>query len=112
MDLSYTVNPINKIVSKISDNDRYKNLDFITQDCIKQKSMISSPLTSSENEEISQFLFSLGKSDLKSQMCLVDSFKEYISNSLSFYREKHKKDSKLFVTFGFFSGVVISILII
>lgn len=112
MDLSYTVNPINKIISKIINNERYKNLDFITQDCVKQKSTISSPLSNAENEEISQFLYSLGKSDIKSQLLLIDSFKEYINHSLSIYRDKHKKDSKLFVTFGFFGGVVVSLLLI
>lgn len=112
MDLSYTVNPINKIITKIINNDRYKNLDFITQDCVKQKSVISSPLSAAENEEISQFLYSLGKSDIKSQLLLIEAFREYVSHSRCVYREKHKKDSKLFVTFGFFSGVVVSLLLI
>lgn len=112
MNLSYTVNPINKIICKTVNDERYKNLDFITQDCIKEKSKILSPLSFAENEEISQFLYSLGKSDIKSQLILIDSFREYINHSLLIYREKHKKNSKLFITFGFFGGVVISLLLI
>lgn len=112
MDLSYTVNPIHKIIAKTVNNDRYKNLDFLTQDCVKQKSGIVSPLSADENEEIAQFLYSLGKSDIKSQLLLIEAFREYISHSLSLYREKYKKDSKLFVTFGFFGGVIVSLLLI
>ena len=65
-----------------------------------------------ENSELSAFLYSLGKSDSKSQLKLINAFREYIRGCETNYAEKYSKDSRLLISFGFFGGLILSLVLI
>ncbi len=87
-------------------------LGFINAECIREKKKLASPLSDEDNEALSRLLFSLGKSDVNSQLTLIDGFKEYIKIKEEQYREEYDKNSRLYLAFGLFSGLVISVLIL
>lgn len=112
LDLGYTVTPITQLLNRILLDERLGNLNFISAENIKRNVQVVSCLSNSENLEISQFLYSLGKSDVHSQIKLINGFREYINARESEYISSFNKNSKLYITFGFFSGVVISLILI
>ena len=110
LDLQYRVTPIRELLCSTLKNERIKHLSFISDDCITENTEIKSILSIRENQELSQFLYSLGKSDVPSQKKLIEGYKEYVNNSLKYYCERHKKDSRIYVSFGLFFGIVFSLL--
>lgn len=110
LDLDYRVTPVTELLKKTLKSETLRHISFISNENVMKKCKISSCLSKAENDELSGFLYALGKSDIKSQKRLISGFKEYIKNSQEIYSEKHRKDSKLYVTFGFFFGIVISLI--
>lgn len=110
LDLSYSVTPIIQLVEKKFEDK--KHLNFISSKCIKCKSSLISPLSQAENSELSSFLYSLGKSDLKTQIKLIQGFKDYIEYSKNQYSVHYDKSSKVYVCYGAFIGIVVSLVLI
>lgn len=108
LDVSFINTPLTELINGFS----FKYLDFLTIDNIVKKRCIKSPLTSDENREISTFLYSLGKSGPESQKTLIKGFKEYVNHLMSKYTAEYEKNSKLYLSFGFFSGALISLVLI
>jgi hypothetical protein len=112
LDLNYSVTPITQLVNKVISDERLKDLNFISNDFVKDNLKINSCLSESENKELSSFLYSLGKSDVASQIKLINGFKEYINSHEAEYSELYAKKSKLYISFGFFGAVVISLVLV
>ena len=112
VDISFRNTPVTEYVSSLLDGDGFSRLDFITAENIKVKSVVRSPLSAEENSELSAFLYSLGKSDSKSQLKLINAFREYIRGCETNYAEKYSKDSRLLISFGFFGGLILSLVLI
>ena len=110
IDLEYRATPAKELLSKALSGENVRHLGFISSDNLFEKKEVESILSDEENVEISQFIFSLGKTDLTTQKMLVNNFKEYINNSLNEYSAKHRKDSKLYLSFGVFFGIVFSLI--
>ncbi len=110
IDLGFSVTPATKLLQKLLSDSSLRHLSFITEENIKKRLPVCSVLSASENEQISEFVYMLGKSDVKAQTKLVLSFKEYMKKTEEKYSEKYKKESKLYITFGFFSGVLVSLI--
>jgi len=110
LDLDYRITPAKELLNKALESGEIKHLDFVSCDNLMTEKSVESALSGSENDEISRFLFSLGKSDVNSQKKLIFTFKEYIKNSMLAYREKYKKDSKIYVCFGLLFSVAFSLI--
>ena len=110
LDLEYRRTPAKELLETALNSEKARHLSFIPSDCLSVKTGIASPLSDRENEEISGFLYSLGKTDVYSQIRLISSFRDYISSSQRAYTEKYGKDSKLYVSFGLFFGIVFSLI--
>lgn len=110
LDLSYTVTPIIQLAENKLEGK--KHLDFIDSGCIKTKKIFSSLLSSAENSELSNFLYSLGKSDLNTQIKLIEGFKTYIEYSKNQYSTQYDKSSKVYVCYGAFIGITLSLILI
>ena len=108
LDLNYKITPAAELIEGVVSSRKLKYLKAVDRDFLIREKRFASPLCQKDNEEISGFLFSLGKSDVKTQLKLINDFKEYINCRLNEYTEKHKKDSKLYVSFGVLFGVAFS----
>jgi stage III sporulation protein AB len=112
IDFGYTKTSATKLVDKTLQNEQLCKLDFINSDFVKQLKKPTSSLSDDENLSLAEFLFSLGKSDIKGQISLTENFKEYLLQIKNKYYQNYVKNSKLYITFGFFSGVVFSLVMI
>ena len=110
IDLEYSVTPVTDLVNKLKGS--YRHIDFLNYECIINRTDISTPLSKAENGEISCFLNSLGKSDVKAQIKLVSGFREYIKAVEEKYSEEYSRYSKIYLSFGFFGGVILSLILI
>jgi stage III sporulation protein AB len=108
--LDYKITPAIELVDSALCSENIRFLDFISGENLLSKKEVNSPLSKEENDEISQFLFMLGKSDVVSQKKLITGFKSYINNALEAYKAKYKKDSKIYASFGFFFACALTIL--
>ena len=85
LDLDYKITPAKDLVDKALSSGKMPHIDFISAKNLSDKKQVDSILSKSENFEISQFMFSLGKTDVNTQKKLISGFKEYINNSLNYY---------------------------
>ncbi len=80
----------------------------ITDEYITDKRAIHSPLSTEDSRFLSDFFYSLGKSDGKAQRVFIDGCREYIKNALTEYEAAYRKNARLYLSFGFFGGVLLS----
>ena len=104
--------PVCEVVNSINGRDSFKSLSFLNEDYIKSSKIPDSILTNEQNKKIGDFLYSLGKSDISSQLVQIDEFKQYISNAQEQYSLQYKSKSRLYVMLGVCSGIIISLTLI
>lgn len=110
LDLNYKITPVAGLLDeKLTDK---KSLDFIDFECVKSRAEPKSDLSDDENRELGDFLYSLGKSDVNSQLKLIKGFRQYIDYSKNQYISQYQKNSKVYISLGLFSGIVLSLVLI
>ena len=110
LDLNYKITPIEGLLEgKLADKNK---LDFINFECVKNRVEINSDLSDEENRELAGFLYSLGKSDVHSQLKLIGSFREFAEYSKNQYIQQYQKNSKVYISLGLFTGIVLSIVLV
>lgn len=105
IDLEYAVTPLPNLLQKCIKN--HKLLFFISTDNLLKKESADSILNDEENEAISTFIYSLGKSDINSQIKLINGFIEYISFIQKKYLNDYEKYKKINLSFSLFFGLMI-----
>ena len=108
VDISYRRTPLPELIGTGCSGV----LSFITPEAVMKKSELRSCLNESDNAQISDFLFMLGKSDAHSQLKLIESFRSYSEGALKRYSEEYSKNSKLYVSIGVFGGLVLALIMI
>lgn len=111
-DLNYKMTPAPVILKNALTDPRLRGLNFINADNLVKKENIRSCLNDEQNQEISCFLYSFGKSDINTQINLVKRFKGYVQNAENEYKRTLTKNAKLYVALAFFGSSVVSIVII
>ena len=84
VDLSYKMTPATVLIDALLKDERLKHLGFINSAALVNKLTVNSLLCNKDNKEISEFLYSFGKSDRENQIKLVNAFKKYIIEIQSF----------------------------
>lgn len=110
IDLSYKVTPIKELLEASS--VKYDCLNFISIDNLSCKGKVDSCLNNVENQEISDFLYSLGKSNSTTQIRIIEGFKGYIHSCADKYENMFKRNNKLYISFGLFGGIILSLMFI
>lgn len=105
------LNKNNSLITLLEDR-RFKSLCFINSDMLKNEREVNSPLRREDNKLISDFVYSLGKSDSQSQLKLISSFRESIKLSREKYQADYSKNSRLYPAFGAFAGIVFSLIVL
>lgn len=108
IDISFRKNSVIRIIEENS----FSHLDFIKPESVMNEKLLDTPLSDEENKELSAFLYSLGKSDTKSQLMLIEGFREYIEICEKSYDERYSKNAKLYRVLGVFSGALMSLMLI
>lgn len=112
VEIGFRADAMPQLLEFLLKKQEFAVLSFLSAEQIKQRLPVDSLLSETENERLSQFLFSLGKSDLTSQKKLLEDFWAYMKQCEMHYSEKHSKQAGLYPAFGFFFGALISLLVI
>lgn len=104
--LMNSINPETaQIMIELKSDERLKSFDF-------ELHAENTPLPTSEYERIKNFFAVIGKYDSESQLNYIDEFIGYFKMLKQQYQEYYQKHHKLYITFGFAIGVIISIFLI
>ena len=99
-------------VRRVIENNAVGLLSFISFDMLIKPTVPDTVLDLNDSREIGEFIYSLGKSDTKSQLLVIESFKSYIKERERHYAKKYAEGSRLAMMFGFFGGVIIALTVI
>lgn len=111
-DFMYRATPINLLIESVIEEAKLSHIKCAVQSVMSDGKMPELQLSNSENKEVFSFLNSLGKSDRETQIALVDSFRDYISKEEELHRKSHTKNSRLYLSFGVFSGILIALVFV
>lgn len=112
VDLGYSVTPAVLMLDNFLSDSRFKHLNFFDSNCIKRLISLESPLTDEDSKRLSSFLYSLGKSDVKGQIKLIDNFRNIMESKEEYYKQEYTKKSKLNMTFSFCAAAVFALVIV
>lgn len=108
--LSFAVRCQSASVLRVLEETQPPHCPFLSADCIKRKTPLSTPLSGEENEALSAFLYALGKSDAASQLKMIEEYDEYLKSCEQRHQLRFDKNAKLYITFGAFAGMTAALL--
>ncbi len=111
IEFSFSANESTKIIKRLSDEPSLSHLVFL-KDFNFENIDITTELNSVDNERINNLFKNVGKVDIDSMLELLSSFKMNITESNKNYEEYYKTHSRLYIAFGIFGGLVISLVLI
>ena len=112
VDLGYSVTPAVLMLDSLLSDNRFKHLGFIDSNCIKRMTSLDSPLSDEDSKRLSSFLYSLGKSDIKGQIKLIENFRNIMAGKEEYYKQEYIKKSKLNMTFSFCAAAVFALAVV
>jgi len=111
IEIGYFSNDTGKIIKNLSEEPSLSRLKFLkTLDL--ENIHIKTELNETENEKINSLFKMLGSADSISTIEMVDSFKASIEESRRRYLNYSKSHSRLYIAFGIFGGIAVSIVLI
>ncbi|MCH5320382.1 MAG: hypothetical protein J1E36_01370 [Eubacterium sp.] len=93
------------IMRELENDERLKNFDLSLNSS-------SSPLPSKENDRSKMLLSTVGKYDLDAQINYINQYLGYFKMLRQQYQDYYNTHYKLYLAFGLFSGVLVSVLLI
>lgn len=99
--LNTTMPETNEILSLLKNDSKLSNFDINEL-----------PLKSNENEKIREFFSSIGKYDIDSQISITKEFTEDFKLIKGEYQKQYSEHYKIYISFGVFAGIIVSIIII
>lgn len=112
VEFSFRQPPIIEAVKNIIKRCSLDSISFIDDEYFYSVKVTDTPLSKDENNELAIFIHSLGKSDLKSQVNIVNSFCEYIKEVKTKYSDMYASKSKVYLAMGFSLGLVLSLILV
>lgn len=103
--LSSTSPETEEIMQELKNDERLANFDFSL--CNE-----NSPLPPQENDRSRLLFDTVGKYDLDCQINYINQYLGYFKMLRELYQDYYNKHYKLYLVFGFFLGVFISVLLI
>lgn len=105
MMLSSTSPETEAIMADLRADPRLKNFDF----SLKNE---NSPLPPEENDRSRLLFNTVGKYDVDCQISYINQYLGYFKMLRKQYQDYYNKHHKLYIVFGLFSGVLVSVLLI
>lgn len=89
----------------LREDNRLRGFDF-------SLSPSSSPLNAQDRHRVSEFLDSIGLYDAEGQQHLADEFTGYFKMLKKQYQDYYNSHYRLYIAFGIFSGILVSVLLV
>lgn len=111
IELGYFSNDTEMIIKNLAEEPALSHLYFLSIFNPEDINIITE-LSASENEKLNALFKMLGTTDTSSMLDMLESFKASIEESKKKYMSRFKSHGKLYTTFGIFSGIAVSIMLV
>lgn len=111
VEIGYYSNDTKAVVRNLSKEPALSHLNFL-KTYNPESINILTDLSDSENEKINALFRILGTTDSASMLDVINSFSKSMEESKEKYCCKLKSHSKLYIAFGIFGGMAVSILLV
>ncbi|MCM1114421.1 MAG: stage III sporulation protein AB [Clostridium sp.] len=103
--LGSTVPDTNEIMYALTNDKRLSDFNFDLEN-------FTSPLNAGDNQRIVALLSSVGMYDVDTQLMMLKEFTGYFGMLKKEYQDNYNRCYKLYIVFGIFTGLLISVLLI
>lgn len=111
IEIGYYSNDTKSVVNNLSNEPALSHLSFLkTFD--PENINIKTELSDSENEKINALFRILGTTDSSSMLDIINSFCKSMEESKEKYLVNYKNHSRLYIAFGIFGGMAVSIILV
>ena len=111
IELEFLVNETGKIIKRLCSEATLSHLDFLN-DLSLEKIDIKTELDKEDNERINFLFKNIGKTDTASMLSLIESFKQNMQLSRKKYEDYYKSHSRLYIAFGIFGSLALTLVLI
>lgn len=111
IELGYFSNDTETIVKNLACEPTLSHLHFL-KSFNPEKIDIKTELSTSENEKLNALFKMLGTTDSSSMLDMLESFKASIEESKRQYMSCFKNHGRLYIAFGIFGGIAVSIVLV
>lgn len=111
IEFNFSVNESTKIIKRLSNEPSLEHLTFLKNFNFENID-ISTELNAIDNERINNLFRNIGEVDINSMLELLSSFKMNMIESNKNYENYYETHSRLYIAFGIFTGLVISLVLI
>ena len=111
VEIGFSANETSKIIERLGREPALCHLDFL-KDLDFENINIKTELDDEDNESINFLFANLGKSDCATTLELLESFRKNMELSRKKYEDYYKSHAKLYVMFGIFGGLAVTLVLI
>ena len=111
IELEFSVNETGKIIKRLSNEPTLSHLTFL-QNISLENIDIKTELDKEDNERINFLFKNIGKTDSASMLSLIEAFKQNMQISRKKYEDYYKSHSRLYIAFGIFGSLAVTLVLI
>ena len=111
IELEFSVNETAKIIKRLCNEPTLSHLDFLKHLSFENID-IKTELDKEDNERINFLFKNIGKTDSASMLNLIEAFKQNMQISRKKYEDYYKSHSRLYIAFGIFGSLAVTLVLI
>lgn len=111
IELEFSVNETGKIIKRLCSEPSLSHLDFLNSFDF-ENIHIKTELDDEDNERLNFLFKNIGKTDISSMLNLIESFKQNMIISKKKYENYYKNHSRLYIAFGIFGSLAVTLVLI
>lgn len=111
IELQFSAQESGRIIKRLCDEPTLSHLSFLKAIDLENVD-IKTELNKEDNERVNFLFENIGKTDISSMLDLVEAFKQNMKQSKKSYDEYYKNRARLYVMFGIFGGLAITLVLI
>ncbi len=100
-----------KIIKRLCNEPTLLHLDFLN-DLSLENIAIKTELDKEDNDRINFLFKNIGKTDSASMLSLIEAFKQNMQMSRKKYEDYYKSHSRLYIAFGIFGSLAVTLVLI
>lgn len=111
IELEFSVNETGRIISRLCREPTLSHLKFLNNLSLENID-IKTELDKEDNERINFLFKNIGKTDTASMLSLIETFRQNMQLSRNKYEEYYKSHSRLYIAFGVFGSLAVTLVLI
>lgn len=109
--LDFRLTSTQDILRHLEQDERFAKLPFLKTFDVEKKSGIQTNLDKKDDRELSDFLCSIGTTDIENQLRMVQAYKAFAEVRRQHYQKEYEKRRKLYAAFGLSGGMILALML-